>query len=152
MAKTADARLAALEDHEAIRAVIAAYGPLADAGDAQGVAALWCADGEYAPAGYRVAKGRGEIAELIEGETHQALMARGCAHVLSSPAVALNGDEAVATNHSLVLRRKGDGHEVWRASANRWALERCDGRWLIRRRDNHQLDGTAAARALLAFK
>jgi len=38
---TLEERLQALEDREAIRALIARYGPLADSGDAAGVAALW---------------------------------------------------------------------------------------------------------------
>ena len=151
MPKAPEARLAALEDREAIRALIASYGPLADAGDARGVAGLWCEDGEYAPAGYGVAKGRAAIAALIEGETHQSLMAQGCAHVLSTPAITVDGSTAVATNHSLVLRNCGDTYEVWRASANRWALEKQGGEWLVRRRDNHPLDGSAAARALLGL-
>ena len=150
-ARSADARLGQLEDHEAIRALIAAYGPLADAGDAHGVAGLWCDDGEYAAAGYGVAKGRTAIAALIEGATHQALMAQGCAHVLTLPAITLSSDTAIAVNHSLVLRNTGEIYEIWRASANRWALEKHRSKWLVRRRDNHPLDCSAAARALLTL-
>lgn len=41
-------RLQSLEDREAIRDLIARYGPLADAGDAEAVAAQWSEDGSYA--------------------------------------------------------------------------------------------------------
>ena len=40
MANSTDDRIRGLEDAEAIRNLIASYGPLADIGDAQGVAAL----------------------------------------------------------------------------------------------------------------
>ncbi len=40
-------RLAVLEDERDIARLIASYGPLVDAGDAEGAAALWTADGSY---------------------------------------------------------------------------------------------------------
>ena len=52
-----EARLQALEDAEAIRTLIARYGPLADQGDAEGVAQLWSEDGSYAIAGFGEARG-----------------------------------------------------------------------------------------------
>ena len=145
-----DERLRRLEDAEAIRNLIARYGPLADAGDAARVALLWSVDGEYDVGGVAVAHGRREIAALIDAPLHRALMAQGCAHALSSPAIALDGDRAVAVNHSLVLRREGGGYAVWRASANRWELVRTGEGWRVARRVNRPLDGREAARALLA--
>ena len=143
-------RVQALEDREAIRALIASYGPLADSGDAAGVAALWTPDGVYAVGGMGEARGRDAIAALIEGPLHQGLMADGCAHVLGPVAIQLETDRATATGHSVVFRRAGDGFEAWRVSANRWALVRTEAGWLVERRDNQVLDGAEAARCLLA--
>lgn len=143
-------RLSALEDRDAIRELIARYGPMADCGDAAGVAALWWPDGVYAVAGFGEAKGHAAIAALIEGPEHQALMADGCAHILGPVSIDLLGEEAVARGHSLVVSHKPTGFEIFRASANRWQLKKGPQGWRVVRRDNAALDGAVAARSLLA--
>lgn len=143
-------RLLIVEDREAIRDLIARYGPLADAGDAQAVAALWSEDGSYAVGGMGEARGRRAIAALISGPLHQSLLADGCAHVLTSPAIDLAGDGAVARCHSVVFRHEDGEWAPVRASANRWELARTSAGWQVTRRDNVLLDGSAAARALLS--
>lgn len=136
-------RIGLLEDAKAIRNLIASYGPLADCGDAEGVAALWSETGAYDVGGFGVAKGRRAIAALITGDMHRALMAQGCAHVLSPHRVDVDGDQAVATGYSTVFRKTGDGYEVWRVSANRWELSRQpDGSWLVDLRINRPVDGS----------
>jgi uncharacterized protein (TIGR02246 family) len=145
-------RLSALEDREDIRTLIASYGPLADSGDAEGVAALWSEDGVYAVGGYGESRGRAAIAALITGETHRQLMANGCAHLLGPVAITLDGDQAMATGHSVVLRQSDGAFEVYRVSANRWALVRTVDGWRVARRDNALLDGSEAARALLSLR
>lgn len=144
-----EARLRALEDKEAIQALIASYGPLADCGDADGVAALWDEQGSYAVAGMADAQGRAAIAGLIEGATHQQLMTDGCAHLLGPAAITLDGDSATARGHSVVFRWTGEAFEVFRVSANRWTLTRHADGWRVVRRENALLNGQAAARALL---
>jgi uncharacterized protein (TIGR02246 family) len=143
-------RLRALEDREAIRNLIASYGPLADSGDAEGVALLWTADGVYAVDGFPEARGHAAIAALITGPVHQALMARGCAHVLGAPVIDLDGERAMARCHSVLLAKAGEGWEPVRIAANRWELARTQDGWRVTRRDNALLDGREAARALLA--
>lgn len=149
MADDLATRLQALEDREAIRDLIASYGPRADSGDAAGVAALWVEDGVYAVGGMGEARGREAIAALIEGPVHQALMAAGCAHVLGPVVIQLDGDRATAAGHSLVFRRAGEAFEIYRVSANLWTLIRTDAGWRVHRRDNRLLDGAESARALL---
>lgn len=146
-----EARLQVLEDREAIRELIARYGPLADSGDARGVAALWADDGAYGIAGFGEATGRKEIAALIDGDNHRQLMAQGCAHVLGPVAIDLDGDRAIARGHSLVLRWTGNEFEVHRVAANRWELARGSDGWRVTRRDNAMLQGSEAARALLSL-
>ena len=142
-------RLRALEDREAIRDLIARYGPLADTGDAPGVAALWREDGVYAVGGMEESKGRDAIAALIQGPIHQQLMSGGCAHVLSPVSIKIDGDHATASGYSCVFRWTGDVWEAARVSANRWNLARGDEGWDVVRRDNALLDGNQAAQALL---
>ena len=149
MFKTLSARLRALEDREAIRDLIASYGPLADRGDAATLAALWQEDGTYAVGGMGESTGRADIAALIAGPVHQQLMADGCAHVLSPVTIDLEGDRATARGYGCVFRWTGDRWEAARVSANRWELARNNGQWLVTRRDNALLDGDAAARDLL---
>lgn len=143
-------RLRLLEDREAIRDLIARYGPLADAGNAEAVAALWHEDGVYAVGGMGEARGREAIAALISGPVHQSLLADGCAHVLTSPAIDLAGDSAVARCHSLVFRHEDGEWAPVRVAANRWELRRGMTGWQVMRRDNALLDGSLAARALLS--
>lgn len=146
-----EARLTELEDREAIRNLIASYGPLADSGDAVGVAALWCDDGVYEVGGFGANRGHAAIAALIEGPTHQQLMHDGCAHLLGPVHIRIDGAQAVALGHSCVLRHRDGGFEACRVSANRWELAReADGRWRVTRRSNRPLDGDPAARALLS--
>ena len=144
------ARLQALEDKEEIRTLIARYGPLADQGDAEGVAQLWTEDGSYAITGFGTAQGRAEIAGFITGATHKQLMADGCAHVMGPVAIDLRGDHATARGHSLVLRWTGSAFEVARVAANCWTLKRLPEGWRVTHRDNAQLKGDAAAFALFA--
>ena len=149
-------RLRALEDREAIRDLIAGYGPLADSGDARAVADLWTGDGVYEVLGFARAQGHEAIAGLITGPVHQALMARGCGHLLGPVTIVLDGDRAELRGHSVLFRRQdsGDGFEAYRVSANRWQLRRTaaagHGGWRVTHRSNAVLDGDPAARLLLA--
>lgn len=151
MLEAIERRLAALEDREAIRELIARYGPLADSGDADALAALWSEDGAYEVLGFAAAHGRAEIAALITGPVHQGLMAGGVAHVLGPVTIALDGDVAEARGHSVVLRHENGAYTVYRVSANRWTLRRTGEGWRVHHRVNALLDGAAAARALLAL-
>jgi ketosteroid isomerase-like protein len=145
------ARLQALEDREAIRELIASYGPLADSGAADALSQLWVEDGRYAVGGMGEAKGRAAIAALIDGPTHRTLMADGCAHMLGPVTITLNGDSATARGHSVVFRATGQGgFEAHRVSANRWQLTRTADGWRVTARENALLDGAEAARKLLA--
>lgn len=147
---TLAARLQALEDREAIRELVAQYGPLADCGDAQALAALWCEDGAYEVVGFATARGHAEIAALIDGPVHRQLMADGCAHVLGPLTVRVDGDRASARGHSVVFRHGAGGFEAYRVSANRWTLVRTGQGWRVAHRANALLDGDEAARILLS--
>ncbi len=147
---TLTARIGALEDRESIRELIATYGTLADCGDAQALAQLWCDDGEYEVAGFATAKGHDAIAALIDAPYHRALMASGCAHALGTVTVDIDGDCATARGHSVVFRHSEGRFEALRVAANRWTLVRTQAGWRVAHRANALLDGTFAARMLLA--
>lgn len=142
-------RLAELEDREAIRNLIARYGPLADTGNAAAIAAMWREDGVYEVGGYGEYAGHDAIAALFTTGTHQELMRAGCAHILGPLHISIDGPQAVAVGHSCVFRHTASGFEAWRVSANRWELLKSDGRWRVSRRSNRPLDGSEAARVLL---
>ena len=129
--------------------MIARYGPLADAGDCAGAAALWTEDGVYEVGGFGSYEGRAAIQALLEGESHQGLIHGGAAHVLSPPVIDLDGDRAVARTYSVVFRKSRNSWEAHRASANMWHLVRVGAEWKVARRINQLLDGSADARTLI---
>ncbi|WDF74320.1 nuclear transport factor 2 family protein [Novosphingobium sp. KACC 22771] len=146
---TIKARLRRLEDLEAIRDLIAHYGPMADAGASEGIAALFMPDGSYTITGFTEAQGREAIGALLDTPSHRQLMRDGCAHLLGPVTIKLNGDHATATGHSVVFHHKGSEFVVFRVAANRWYLQRAkDGQWAVARRENALLDGSEAARQL----
>lgn len=143
-----EARVRALEDRLEIIDIIAAYGPAVDSGDGASVAQMWAEDGEYTfgagGAGTTTLTGP-DVGELVDLPGHRGYMTRGCGHVLTTPRVNVDGDEAVAVNHSLLVLHDGQRWVLERASSNRWELERIEGRWRVRRRINALLDGDPAA-------
>ena len=123
-------RVQALEDQLAICQLIATYGPAVDSESAEAVGELWSEDGVYDPGGVSPYVGRAAVGGLglVHGGRHQGYLQAGCAHVLSAPRVSVEGDVAVAVNHSRVYLKDGPYWRLERVSANRWELERIDGR------------------------
>ncbi len=142
-------RLGLLEDERAVVRLIAAYGPLVDSGDAEGVAALWETEGVY-DVDELLMTGRAEIAAMVRSAPHQGWIAGGCAHVVGPPHVTVTGDEAVAVCYSLMVVREDGGFTLRRATANVWRLRRSPGGWLVTDRTNRVLDGRQEAPQLLA--
>lgn len=145
-----DRRITALEDRLAIYELVAAYGPAADAGQADAVADIWTDDGVYEIPGFEIDAGRIGVRDLICSDFHQELIARGAAHVLSMPTVQLEDDHAVATGYAQVIVADGDGFRVYRTVATRWEFRREAHGWRCSHRSNQLLDGRPEARALLS--
>jgi uncharacterized protein (TIGR02246 family) len=148
--ETLVARVSALEDKDAIAAVITAYGPAVDAGDAEAVGRLWAEDAVY-DIDLGAFEGRAAIMEMVRTRPHQDYIHEGCGHLIDPIHVQVDGDTAVATCHSMLVRRMadGDGFWVWRVTASRFDMVRREGGWLIQRRTTRLLDGSEAGRTLL---
>jgi ketosteroid isomerase-like protein len=144
-----ESRIRHLEDQVAIYQLMASYGPAVDSGSTDVATALWAEDGVY-DLHSRVMVGRAAIAEELEGEWHQGLIAHGSGHIVSMPHLVIDGDAAVATCHSRLYRREGDGYRVISASANRWEFVRGERGWRVTRRVSRRLDGSDGSHALLA--
>lgn len=148
-------RLSALEDEREIGRILATYGPLVDAGEAELAAGLWSADGVY-DVGDWLMNNRAEIATMVRSDAHQGLIAQGCCHFFGPPVIEVDGDDAVSVCESIILvRRESGGYAVLRAGVHEVRLRRTAGgragaRWQITSRTARQLDGQGAARDLIS--
>jgi hypothetical protein len=145
-------RVQRIEDERAIERLIASYGPLVDAGDADATARLWATDGSYDVEGWLM-QSREEVAAMVRSDDHQGLIGRGCCHFLGPAVVSVNdddGDDAVAVCDSILVTHDGERFAVARASANHFRLRRNGNQWQIVSRTTRALDGRADGRKLLA--
>lgn len=139
-------RLRAVEDELAIHKLIVRYGLAVDSGDAERTAAVFAADGVY-DADVRLMRGRGEVADMVRGARHQAMVGH-CAHQIGPAIVQIDGDAATALGYSRVYLQGDDGIAIYRVSVNRWTLARQADGWVITHRLTRLL-GHAEALALL---
>lgn len=143
-----EARVAELEDERAIRELVAAYGPLVDAGRADEVADLWTTDGVY-DVDEMYLGDQDAIRAMVAGEAHQGLIARGAAHFLGPVHVTLEGDEARAVCHSVLVVHHRERFLVARAGVHLFRLLRTEAGWRVLRRTTRVLDGGEESRVLL---
>jgi uncharacterized protein (TIGR02246 family) len=144
-----EARLRQLEDERDIARLMASYGPLVDSGAAEEVAALWEPDGVYDIDEVYLA-GREQIRAMVRSSAHQGWIRGGCAHVVGPPHITVDGDEAVAVCHSLMVVHEEGRYVVRRATANHWRLRRGETGWQVTTRTNRILDGRPESPELLA--
>ena len=144
-----EARVQLLEDELEITRLVASYGPLVDAGEADAVAALWAEDGSYDVEGWQM-RSRDDVRAMVGSDGHQHLIEGGCSHFLGPTHVTVDGDDAVAVCESLLVRHRDGAFSVRRAGANHFRLRlEADG-WRITERTTRALDGSEEARELLA--
>jgi hypothetical protein len=146
------ARVRLLEDQLAIMQLVAQYGPAVDSGSGDAAAQLWTEDGVFDVVGHIRMQGRDEIAGMVHGTGHQGLITNGAGHVLTTPHVVVDGEEATGRSYALNIRWDAptDRFIVGRVSANTWRWVRTETGWRIAERVNANLDGTAAHRQMLA--
>jgi hypothetical protein len=140
-------RLTRLEDERAVARLVTSYGPLVDSGQSAAVGQIWHQDGVYDVDGLLM-QGRHEIEAMVESEPHQRLVRGGCVHLSGPPDVHVEGDDAVAVCHSLLILHREGRFVVYRAGANHWRLRRKGGEWRVTVRTTRALDGSAEAREL----
>ena len=143
-------RVRILEDQLALAQVVASYGPAVDSGSSERTASLWSDDGVFDVPPYATWAGRDEIAGMVDGVGHQALITNGCGHVLTAPRVVVDGDDARGWNYALNIRWDAAREQFWiaRLSANEWIFRRQPDGWKTVRRTNVNLDGNEKARAI----
>ena len=135
-------RLRRLEDLEEIRQLFIDYGHHLDTGDFEAYAALFADDGEVLLGPIGRAKGRPAIVALMT-----AIRARAKTpshHLVTSPIVRLDGDQAASEVQWTVIRPAPDGTlQVAMFGRHHDELVRERWRWRIRRRRG-QVDVPAA--------
>ena len=141
-------RLRLLEDEREIGRLVTAYGPLVDAGADQDVADLWTENGVYDVDEAYLA-GHDQLAAMVRSRPHQGWIAGGCAHFLGPAHITVDGDDAVAVCHSLMVVHEDERFVVRRATANHWTFTRTAEGWRAVRRTSRVLDGRAEAPQLL---
>jgi SnoaL-like domain len=99
-------RLQHIEDERAIERLIASYGPLVDAGEAEAASQLWATDGSYDVEGWPM-RSRDDVAAMVRSDAHQGLIGRGACHFLGPAVVTVHGDEAVAVCESILVTLVG---------------------------------------------
>jgi ketosteroid isomerase-like protein len=145
-----EARLRKLEDQLAIYQVINGYGYAVDGLNANAVGECFVDDGIYAVGDIGEMKGRATIEAITRDTGHLGYVAAGCAHMSTVPHVVIEGDQAVATCHTMVPMHGANGFFIGRLSASRILLARQnDGLWKIVHRQNYMLNGDPAGPALL---
>lgn len=144
-------RLRRLEDQTAIYQLVCGYGYAADGLNGEAIGDFYAEDGVYAVGDVGVFQGRDAVAGIMGRPSHLEYVHSGCAHVSTLPYVVIDGDRAVATCHTALLRHGDGAFYIARLSASRIQLSRkADGGWQIDHRQNEVLQGDKAGPSLLA--
>lgn len=126
-------RLKRVEDVLEIQQLFVDYGAHLDAGRFDEYAALFSEEGEISLGPMGQAKGRAAIRDLMAATL--AGNVGNSYHIISSPMVQLNGDEATSEVMWSVIHRDTDGQaRLSMCGRHRDRLVREDGRWRFARR------------------
>lgn len=127
------ARLRRVEDTLEIQQLFVDYGRHLDAGDFAAYAALFADDGEALLGPVGRAKGPSAIEAMMTEQLADRVGATY--HLITSPVIELDGDEATAEVMWTVIERGDDGTpRVMATGRHRDQLVRERGRWRFRRR------------------
>jgi uncharacterized protein (TIGR02246 family) len=132
-------RLRHLEDREAIRELLIAYGRTLDARDFEGFARLFARDAEYVGGGGMGAvRGPEAIAAALQRvfEANPSGISGASAHLFFNESIDLDGDTATATSMGAFVVADGDGRPVVLMLASYLdQFVREDGVWKFHRRE-----------------
>ena len=156
-------RLRAVEDRFAIYNLLASHPIGSDSADPLILSSIYAEDtvfdrGPSLPG----ALGRDQLLEMVQSPAHQKAIDGGLLHFGNLPLVELHGDNATATSYVMLLTSdengsarelsnhgSSNGYWIHRIVANRWALQRVGGRWLIKERKMLFHDGSKESRELI---
>jgi uncharacterized protein (TIGR02246 family) len=133
-----DARLARLEDREAIRVLFAEYGRTLDARDFAAFAQLFARDGEFVGGAGASAKGRDEVGALLARllQTNFPDSRGKNFHLYFNETIDVKGNEATAISKGgFVMASSGNRPEMLQLATYYDQLVREDGRWKFKRRE-----------------
>lgn len=158
-----EARVRHAEDVIELQRQASIYAFAVDGGETVAAVRTFTEDGTYVfgTEDHEKVSGREALTALFDGPGHQGIIGGGSAHIITPPAIEIDGDDARGTGYSILFRfdgevpgdEGGDPDDGWRAarvSSVRWTWRRVDGRWLTVDRTNRLLTGAAAARALFS--
>jgi uncharacterized protein (TIGR02246 family) len=132
---TIEERLQRLEDRDAIHQLFVDYGRHLDAGDLESYVSVFARDGEVLLGPMGRAKGHDEIRALMGRVLARA---GGSFHIISSPAVELDGDRATSQVMWTVISKDENGKpRLTMLGRHLDDLVREDGAWRISRRRGH---------------
>jgi uncharacterized protein (TIGR02246 family) len=117
-----ETRLRSLEDRLEIQQLFIDYGRHLDRGDFESYANLFVGR----------AKGREQIKTMMEST--MAGRVGDSVHIVSSPAIEIDGDTATSEVMWTVVNKSGDGPKVTMTGRHLDDLVRDDGRWRFKRR------------------
>ncbi|PKR53370.1 nuclear transport factor 2 family protein [Thalassospira marina] len=158
-----ETRLRIIEDTLAIYELLASHPPSADTGHAAYTETVYMENGVFDRGpNLNGASGVAEIAGFIKRPEHEEAIQGGLAHFTGLPLIDLRGDQAVVTSYLMIVHLDHEGtprelanhgtsqgYRIHRAVANRWELERHNGRWMIAKRTLLPIDGSDMPRNLL---
>jgi uncharacterized protein (TIGR02246 family) len=128
-------RLQRLEDRDAIHQLFLDYGRHLDAGDLDSYVSLFARDGQVMLGPMGRATGHGEIRELMGNVLSRA---GASFHIISSPAVELDGDRATSQVMWTVIAKDENGKpRLTMLGRHLDELVREDGAWRIKIRRGH---------------
>jgi uncharacterized protein (TIGR02246 family) len=114
---TVEARLQALEDREAIRALIAEYRRALDEKDFEAYAELFGEDGEFVTDATGPVRGRAEILAMLadlQAAGALTITAGDDRHLVSNVEITVDGDRATVRSTWVYLTREADGAPLLR--------------------------------------
>jgi uncharacterized protein (TIGR02246 family) len=146
VAKSVEARLQALEDKDAIHALLMNYGRTLDARDFAGFEQLFARDSEYVTLG-RSAKGPAAIRALLESllKMNAAPVSGRDFHLFFNETIEVNGNEATALSKGGFFVR-GDHRQLETTALVNYhdQLIKEDGRWKFKRRQLGEMAAPSA--------
>jgi hypothetical protein len=147
-AQSVESRLRALEDKEAIHALMMTYGRTLDARDFAGFEQIWARDSEFVGGPGGVAKGPAATRALLESllKANAAPTPGQDFHLFSNETIDVQGNTATALSKgAFVIRGQNNRLETSILANYHDQFVREDGRWKFKRRQIGDNPGPGAA-------